>query len=96
MNFNTVIAILLAATFAVALAVRAWRNTNRILTERVIAARLRNLAGQWPQMDPARKAAIRANLIAAAGTPARDYLARLDEPYPLPFNVADDYRGGHR
>jgi len=83
---DAVIAILLAAAFAAALSVRAWKNTNRILAERRVEAHVR-AAGRRFRMDPQAQDRIRASLVAAAArTPladrlqAADYIAEPEQP----------------
>lgn len=83
---NAAIAVLLAATFALALALRARQNTNRILAERRMQARLRQTADYIPEIDPAEKAAIRARLLGPAA-----YFPDAGDPYTLPFNVREFY-----
>lgn len=84
MSFNAMIAVLLAGTFAAALAVRAWNNTNRLQAHARLEARLRRAgATAVRDMDPVDAAALRARLVtAAAPTPLGDYFAAPDQLGP--------------
>jgi hypothetical protein len=93
MIFNAAVAALFAATFLAALSIRAWRNTNRILGERRIAAHLRAAARFQPPADADAQAALRASLVAAAartpltdrtGGVAADYIA---DDTPIPYTL---------
>ena len=86
---NAIIAVLFAATFAAALAVRAWKNTNRILAERALEARLRAAgANAVRDMDAVDKALLRARLVTAATrTPIQDHCAAPDQA--IPYELTD-------
>lgn len=79
MNTNTMIALLLVGAFVFAVGVRAWTNTQRILAERHLQARLSSIAAYVPAMPAAVKAAQRAQLTTAAGGD----LFAVDEPIPF-------------
>lgn len=83
LTFDAIVAIFLAGAFAAALGVRAWCNTNRILTQRV-EDRLRAAGtNAIRDMDPVDKAALRARLVTtAAATPLLDHFAAVDAPVP--------------
>ena len=87
MSTDAMIAVLFAALFAVAVAVRAWNNTQRIRAERRVEAHVR-AAGSRFRMDPTASARTRASLVSAAAAPlndrlpAADHITDPDQPVP--------------